>query len=223
MLDPSTYDTTHRYYEQKRAEVLDGVSSGDSGHPRGPRGRHSAPGTECSARAHWPHARTWRQPIKASFPYTSTRRPSKAIQGIKWDPRSSPRFTPWGKLNPGSKTSGGAESTVPTAGGPRKHTLRPEAPAPPAPHFGPRHALPREDRSAALKNGDAPPREDPQVPSVEVPPRSHKAHPRQPCREDAGRRDLAHRPRRATPFAGAPIKEDPGAKGRGACCRFSRV
>lgn len=69
----------------------------------------------------------------------------------------------------------------------------------------PRHALPREDRSAALKNGDVPPREEPQVPSVEVPPRSHKAHPRQPCREDAGRRDLAHRPRHATPFAGAPI------------------
>lgn len=112
MLDPSTYDTTHRYYEQKRAEVLDGVSSGDSGHPRGPRRGHSAPGTDCSARAHWPHARTWRQPIKVSLPYTSTRRPSQAIQGIKWDPRPSPRLTPWRKLNPGSKTSGGAESTL---------------------------------------------------------------------------------------------------------------
>ena len=157
MLDPSTYDRTHRYYEQKRAEVLDGVSSGDSGHPRGPRGGHRAPGTECSARAHWPHARTWRQPIKVSFPYTSTRRPSQAIQGIKWDPRPSPRLTPWRKLNPGSKTSGGAESTAPTAGGPRKHTPRPEAPAAPAPYSpGPGTPCPGKTEARPSRTGTHP-------------------------------------------------------------------
>ena len=77
MLDTSTYYTTHIYYQQKQAELLYGVSSGDSGHPQGLRTGRGVLAASISQHEHWSHVLPLWKTIKLYLLYTSTGRLSK--------------------------------------------------------------------------------------------------------------------------------------------------
>ena len=77
MLDTSTYYTTHIYYQQKQAELLYGVSSGDSGHPQGLRTGCGVLAASISQHEHWSHVLPLWKTIKLYLRYTSTGRLSK--------------------------------------------------------------------------------------------------------------------------------------------------
>ena len=159
MLDPSTYYTTHRYYEQKQAEALRGVSSGDSGHPWG---REEGTGHQepTAQHAYRPHVLT--QTAVSLYLYKKTF--EEYIRNKMRPQLLSPVYS-LRKLNPGLKTSGEAASTALKAGATTNAHTEPQTPALPPLHPlgpgtlcqaetkalppGPRHAPPGGDQSTA--------------------------------------------------------------------------
>ena len=147
MLDPSTYYTTHRYYEQKQAEALRGVSSGDSGHPWG---REEGTGHQepTAQHAHRPHVLT--QTALSLYLYKKTF--EEYIRNKMRPQVLSPVYS-LRKLNPGLKTSGDAASTALKAGATTNaHTEPRDSSSVSAAAPGPGTLCQAEDQSTALKN-----------------------------------------------------------------------